>query len=214
MLARSLWTVLAVAGYLLGAVGVVALPTGAVVAWIGLGLFIGALAWIPARQRLTVGKMPLPGAGPRAGVTAAAVTVAGGLVLSGLVVLVGAAGAVAIAVLFAAAVVWIRYGRGMPQDCVTVQSAAAAAAEDLRSVAQSPPVAPGELSTPELCLAWRRSYVALLDVPSGSGRCEIVRIRECLLDEIERRDRDGFTRWLETGARAGSDPGRYLAPDR
>jgi hypothetical protein len=35
-----------------------------------------------------------------------------------------------------------------------------------------------------------------------------------LLDAIERRDRDGFTRWLETGARAGSDPGRYLTTDR
>jgi hypothetical protein len=23
-------------------------------------------------------------------------------------------------------------------------------------------------------------------------------MRECLLDELERRDRDGFTRWLDT----------------
>jgi len=35
-------------------------------------------------------------------------------------------------------------------------------------------------------------------------------IRELLIDEIERRDRDGFARWLDTGARAGSDPSRYL----
>jgi len=41
MLARSLWILLAVAGYLLGAVGVVALPTGVVLVWIGLGLLIG-----------------------------------------------------------------------------------------------------------------------------------------------------------------------------
>ena len=214
MLARSLWTLLAVAGYLLGAVGVVALPAGAVLALIGLGLFIGALARRPARQRSTAGKMPVPGASPRAGVTAAAVTVAGGLVLAGLVLLVGAAGAVAIAVLLATAALWIRRGRGAPQDCITVQSAAAARAEDVRSAAQPPQVVPGELSTPELCLAWRRSYVALLDVPAGPGRCEIVRIRERLLDEIELRDRDGFTRWLETGARAGSDPCRYLTTDR
>ena len=141
-------------------------------------------------------------------------TVAGGLVLAGLGVLVGAAGAVVIAVLFAAAVVWIRLDCEVPQDCITVQGAAAARAEDLRSAAQPPQVVPGELSTPELCLAWRRSYFALLNVPAGPGRCEIVRIRERLLDEIERRDRDGFTRWLETGARAGSDPGRYLTTDR
>jgi hypothetical protein len=104
--------------------------------------------------------------------------------------------------------------RGAPQDCTTVQSAAVARTEDLRSAAQPPQVVPGELSTPELCLAWRRSYFALLDVPAGPGRCEIVRIRERLLDEIERRDRDGFTRWLATGARAGSDPGRYLTTNR
>ena len=65
-----------------------------------------------------------------------------------------------------------------------------------------------------MCLAWRRSYLALLDVPAGPGRCEIVRMRECLLDELERRDRDGFTRWLDTTGRAGSDPGRYLSTDR
>jgi hypothetical protein len=112
-------------------------------------------------------------------------------------------GDVAIAMLLDAAVVWTRLGRGVPQDHVTVQSAA-----------QQPQVIPGELSTPERCSAWRRSYFALLDVPEGPGRCEIVRIRERLLDEIERRDRDGFTRWLETGARAGSDPGRYLTTDR
>jgi len=54
----------------------------------------------------------------------------------------------------------------------------------------------------------------LLDVPAGPGRWEIVRVRECLLDELERRDRDGFIRWLDSGARAGSDPGRYLSSDR
>ena len=189
-------------------------PPGALLALIGLGLFFGAFAWIPARQRSTVGKMPVPGAGPRAGVTAAAVTVAGGLVLAGLVVLVGVAGAAAVAVLLAAAALWIRCGCGVPQGCITVQGSAAARTTDLRSAAQPPQVVPAELSTPELCLAWRRSYFALLDVPAGPGRCEIVRFRERLLDEIERRDRDGFTRWLEAGARAGSDPSRYLTTDR
>jgi hypothetical protein len=79
---------------------------------------------------------------------------------------------------------------------------------------QPPPLTFEALSTPELCLAWRRSYLALLDVTSYPARCDIVRMREWLLDELERRDRDGFTRWLDTGARAGSDPGRYLSTDR
>ena len=56
--------------------------------------------------------------------------------------------------------------------------------------------------------------LALLDATSYPARCDIVRMRECLLDVLERRDRDGFTRWLDTGARAGSDPGRYLGTDR
>jgi hypothetical protein len=70
------------------------------------------------------------------------------------------------------------------------------------------------LSTSELCLTWRRSYLALLDATSSPARCNIVRIRGCLLDELERRDPAGFTRWLDTGARAGSDPSRYLSTDR
>ena len=56
--------------------------------------------------------------------------------------------------------------------------------------------------------------LALLDATSYPARCDIVHLRECLLDELERRDRGGFTRWLDMGARAGSDPGRYLSTDR
>jgi hypothetical protein len=44
----------------------------------------------------------------------------------------------------------------------------------------------------ELCLAWRPSYLALLDVASSPARSNIVRMRECLLDELERRDRDAL----------------------
>jgi hypothetical protein len=69
----------------------------------------------------------------------------------------------------------------------------------------------GTLSTPELCLAWRRSYLTLVDLPAGSARCELVAMRQSMLDELERRDSAGFQRWLDDGARAGGDPGRYLA---
>ena len=88
-------------------------------------------------------------------------------------------------------------------------------AAEVVPVAEPPlPLTFQALSTPELCLAWWRSYLALLDVASYPARCNIVGMRECLLDELERRERDGFTRWLDTGARAGSDPGRYLSTDR
>jgi hypothetical protein len=54
---------------------------------------------------------------------------------------------------------------------------------------------------------------ALLDEPDGKCRCAIVHLRQSMLDELERRDANGFGRWLKAGARAGSDPGRYLNPD-
>jgi len=37
-----------------------------------------------------------------------------------------------------------------------------------------------------------------------------VLVRQRMLDELERRDRAGFERWLSTGARAASDPSRYI----
>jgi len=45
----------------------------------------------------------------------------------------------------------------------------------------------------------------------GSGRGELVAVRLSILDELERRDADGFRRWLAAGARPGGDPARYLA---
>jgi hypothetical protein len=88
-------------------------------------------------------------------------------------------------------------------------------AEPATPPVQLPAVVPspmlGTLSTPELCLAWRRSYLTLVDLPAGPARVEIVAVRQSMLDELERRDSDGFHRWLDAGARAGGDPGRYLA---
>ena len=75
-------------------------------------------------------------------------------------------------------------------------------------------VVAAEVPTAELCLAWRRSYLSLLDLPPGPARDRVVSLRRELLDELERRDRAGFGRWIDTGARAGSDPGRYLSTDR
>lgn len=77
------------------------------------------------------------------------------------------------------------------------------------------PVAPSSslvtLSTADLCLAWRRSYLALSDMSAGAARWELVTQRRSMLDELERRDPAGFHRWLDAGARAGGDPGRFLA---
>ncbi len=66
------------------------------------------------------------------------------------------------------------------------------------------------LSTPQLCLAWRSSYLRLHRVTSSPATAQIVLVRQRMLDELERRDRAGFERWLSTGARADSDPSRYI----
>lgn len=70
--------------------------------------------------------------------------------------------------------------------------------------------APGNLTTPQLGLAWHCTYFALVDLPAGAPTADLIELRVALLDEIERRDPVGFARWLDTGARAGSDPGRFL----
>ncbi|SED27949.1 hypothetical protein SAMN04489727_7217 [Amycolatopsis tolypomycina] len=73
-----------------------------------------------------------------------------------------------------------------------------------------PPVPVAGMATEELCLAWRRSYFLLLLAADLQARRLVVERRQDFLDEIERRDRSGFLRWLADGARAGGDPAPYL----
>ena len=42
----------------------------------------------------------------------------------------------------------------------------------------------------------RPSYRTLVDLPAGAARGELVAVRLSILDELERRDADGFRRWL------------------
>lgn len=66
------------------------------------------------------------------------------------------------------------------------------------------------LPTPDLCWEWRRSYLAVTRASKPDELIQIVALRAAYLDELERRDPEGFRRWLDGGARAASDPGRYL----
>jgi hypothetical protein len=65
------------------------------------------------------------------------------------------------------------------------------------------------LSTAQLCHALRRSYAP---TPGNVLDLNQVRRRGELLDELERRDPAGFSRWLATEPSVGSDPGLYLTP--
>ena len=219
MFARVAYTMAAAAGLVVGAIAVVSDPAMAV-GWVAAGVFVGAIVPLLRRpllrrQNTSDGDIPATsGPGRHAGFRIGGAMCMAGLVLTGLGTLLGPASGIVIFTLLLLAAplawAWLRRRYGQPPAWETPAVERPAVVPDAE---QPPPPVPEALSTPELCLAWRRSYLALLDVTSSPARCKIVRLRQCLLDELERRDPDGFTRWLDTGARAGSDPGRYLSPD-
>ncbi|WP_350275664.1 hypothetical protein [Kribbella sp. HUAS MG21] len=68
----------------------------------------------------------------------------------------------------------------------------------------------GAMTDPELCMAWRRSYLEFEHADSADTRVAIADFRGRILDELERRNPAGFEDWLASGARAPSDPARYV----
>jgi hypothetical protein len=200
--ARFAYSVAAAAGLVLAAIAVLASPAAAV-GWVAAGVLVGAMATALPRPDTQDGAVPATtGSGRPTGLRAGAATCAGGLVLTGVVRLLGPSSGIVILtlLLLATPLAWSwprrRYGRPAARG-----NRAAGCPEVVPAAESPPPLTFEALSTPELCLAWRRSYLALLDATSYPARCGIVHMRECLLDELERRDHDGFTRWLATGAR-------------
>lgn len=77
--------------------------------------------------------------------------------------------------------------------------------------ADDPPlVVPDTMTDTDLCQAWRSSFVALERAESVESRARAVRLRALYLDVLERRAGAAVHAWLASGARAASDPGRYL----
>ena len=75
----------------------------------------------------------------------------------------------------------------------------------------APPV--GTLGTEALGLEWLRTTAALTGPLDPAVRQAIVQRRRETLDELERRDPDGFARWLADGPLPASDPARYVEGD-
>jgi hypothetical protein len=71
-------------------------------------------------------------------------------------------------------------------------------------------VEPSLLDDADLCLAWRKTYVALQKVWAPVWRLRIAQRRAQILDELERRNAGGFAAWLAAGARAAGDPSRFI----
>jgi len=67
-----------------------------------------------------------------------------------------------------------------------------------------------ELPTADLGREWLRTTAALAGRLEPAARESIVRRRQEALDELERRDADGFARWLAAGPAPGSDPADFV----
>jgi hypothetical protein len=64
------------------------------------------------------------------------------------------------------------------------------------------------LSIEELCGVWTETATTLAQGAGPRDRQAVAEVRRICLDEFERRNPDGFHRWLDAGAPA--NPGRYL----
>jgi hypothetical protein len=66
------------------------------------------------------------------------------------------------------------------------------------------------LSIEELCGVWTETATTLARGAGPRDRQAVAEVRRICLDEFERRNPDGFHRWLDAGAPA--NPGSYLLP--
>jgi len=71
-------------------------------------------------------------------------------------------------------------------------------------------VEPATLDDDQLCRAWRSSYVHLQAARSVAEYTQLAEQRREVLDELIRRHEAAVTRWLAAGARAASNPRRFL----
>jgi hypothetical protein len=66
------------------------------------------------------------------------------------------------------------------------------------------------LSIEELCCVWCETTTTLAEGAGLRDRQAVAEVRRICLDEFERRNPDGFQRWIEAGA--AGDPGSFLLP--
>jgi hypothetical protein len=216
---------LTVAG-LVAVVGGLALRGPGLVAVAVAGALAACLGWGTARESTA----PNRRSNAEAAVLAGAWTVGVLLVLSGTSVL---AGGVTAAVLAGGAAIlaiglWIAR---TPKDGATPTASAPTAhgntvaplaplrpaelrpsAAQLRHPAATPADLPpvGALTTEELGREWLEGTTALAGQLEPSARTAMVRRRQEALDELERRDPDGFLRWLTTGPVLDRDPAPFV----
>ena len=185
----------AVVGAGLAVVGGLALRPPGLVA-VGLAAAVSACLAAGVARESRPGKTAVVDAAWKAGVATVAVL----LVLSGTAVLGGAVLTLLVAGVAAgtATVVWLVRG----SRTAAVRPAVATRSPQLPF--PLPPVT--SLSTGDLGREWVRTTTALGGPLDARTREAIVIRRQQTLDELERRDPDGFARWISGLPLAGSDP--------
>lgn len=68
------------------------------------------------------------------------------------------------------------------------------------------------MTTADIGVSWRRTARELPHARGPRRRAQLVELRRLFLDELERRDHDGFRSWLDAGPRAAHDPTGYIDP--
>jgi hypothetical protein len=140
------------------------------------------------------------------------------VLVAGLVVLTGGTGAVLVVSLAGATggALWLlktwRLRAGAARMSTTTPSTSAGPPAPVRAAAWQPPVS--LLHTSDLGSEWLRTTSALARRVEPDARQDIIRRRQETLDELERRDPEGFARWLAAGPTTDSDPAAFVRGDR
>jgi hypothetical protein len=185
------WTGAVVGGGLAVVGGLALRPPGLVA--VGLAAVVAACLAAGVVRESRAGRQSVVDAAWKAGVATVAVL----LVLSGTAVLGGAVLTLLVAGVAAGTWTVVRLVRGSRSGPPSVAAAG-------RPVVVLPPVS--SLSTEALGREWVRTTTALAGPLDAGTREAIVVRRQQTLDELERRDPDGFARWLSGVPLPGSDP--------
>jgi hypothetical protein len=201
---------------------VLTMPVAASIALVAVGAAVGATVYVYLpRGSILCGSEPVQGRIHSAGAGAAVCLALGGLI--------GFMGPMALGLVVVVGIGTFPLVKRNPQSSAaspivadtaqdTVEKAIATdAATDTTAVSAVPPPAEErrppvltEWSTEQLCWAWRCSFVRLQRSSEACTGVSVAQQRQFYLDELERRDPRGFSAWMTGGARAASDPGRYL----
>jgi hypothetical protein len=189
---------------------------------VGIGLG-AALAACTAAGIVREAPASMRGSALEAAVRAAGAVAGGLLVVAGLATVAGgvAAALAVVAVLVVVVVRVLRKPRPTASSAAATTHRRTPVGEVLGLPPSRPAARPGPvpavglrpvatLTTRAIGDEWLRTTAALSGRLPSAARAALVLRREEILDELERRDPDGFAVWLAAGPTRGSDPADYV----